>query len=50
MKTGFEELVRRMVENDMYRVEVERAEELLPINQIELLEKRDYSLIHYKID
>ena len=39
MKTSFEELVRRMVKNDMHRVAVERAEELIPVNQIELLEK-----------
>ena len=38
-KTSFEELVRRMVTNDMHRVAVERAEELVPVNQIELLEK-----------
>lgn len=38
-KTSFEDLVRRMVEYDIHRVTVERAEELLLINQIELLEK-----------
>lgn len=39
VKTGFEELVHRMVLNDMRRVSVERAEELVSVNQIELLEK-----------
>lgn len=39
LKTSFEELVRRMVESDMHKVAVERAEELVPVNQIELLEK-----------
>lgn len=38
-KTSFEELVRRMVQNDMQRVAKERAAEVLKINQAELLEK-----------
>lgn len=38
-KTSFEELVRRMVKNDMHRVAVERVDELVLVNQIELLEK-----------
>ena len=39
VKTSFEELVRRMVQNDMKRVRAERAEEVLRFNQIEYLEK-----------
>ena len=39
VKTSFEELVRRMVQNDMSRVDKERAAEVLRINQAELLEK-----------
>lgn len=39
MKTSFEELIRLMVQSDMHKVAVERAEELVPVNQIELLEK-----------
>ena len=39
VKTSFEELVRRMVQNDLQRVKAERPDELLKINQIEYLEK-----------
>lgn len=39
VKTSFEELVRRMVQNDMQRVAKERSEEVIRINQIEYLEK-----------
>ena len=39
VKTSFEELVRRMVQNDMQRVRTERVEEVLHFNQIEYLEK-----------
>ena len=39
VKTSFEELVRRMVQNDLQRVKTERAEEVLRFNQIEYLEK-----------
>ena len=38
-KTSFNELVRLMVQSDMHKVAVERAEELVPVNQVELLEK-----------
>ena len=39
MKTSFEELVRRMVEYDLKRIAVERAEEYVQDNQIEYLER-----------
>ena len=39
MKTGFEELVKIMVEHDMKKVASERAEELLKLNLAEYLEK-----------
>ena len=39
MKTSFEELVARMVEHDMKQVALERAEERMPLNQVEYLER-----------
>ena len=39
MKTSFEELVRIMVEHDMQKVAVERAEENIKVNLEEYLEK-----------
>ena len=38
-KTSFEELVARMVEHDMKQVAMERAEERMPLNQVEYLER-----------
>ena len=38
-KTSFEELVARMVEHDMKQVALERAEERMPLNQVEYLER-----------
>ena len=38
-KTSFEELVARMVEHDMKQVSMERAEERMPLNQVEYLER-----------
>ena len=38
-KTSFEELVARMVEHDMKQVALERAEERIPLNQVEYLER-----------
>ena len=38
-KTSFEELVRLMVEHDMHKVAVERAEEQIKTNLVEYLEK-----------
>ena len=38
-RTSFEELVRRMVEHDMRKVAVERAEEHIQVNLAEYLEK-----------
>ena len=38
-KTSFEELVARMVEHDMKQDALERAEERMPLNQVEYLER-----------
>ena len=39
MKTSFEDLVKLMVEHDMAKVAVERAEEHIRLNLAEYLEK-----------